>query len=185
MRKQSWEEGIVVGMSGEGVLPISNLTLANVSRLGITVSGNGGPMDYKAAANFLALGAKTVQFCTIVMKYGYGVVDELHSGLSHLMQERGITSVHELIGYALPNPITGFMDLTPRKRISALHAELCQHCGNCTRCPYLAIELDGDKLPVTDPRRCIGCSICVQKCFAGALYMRDRTKRERTLLIEA
>ncbi len=183
--KPSWEEGIVVGMSGEGVLPISNLTLANVSRIGITVSGNGGPMDYKAAANFLALGAKTVQFCTIVMKYGYAIVDELHSGLSHLMQERGIGSVPELIGYALPDPITGFMDLTPRKRISALHPELCQHCGNCTRCPYLAIELDARKLPVTDPRRCIGCSICVQKCFSGALYMRTRSKRELALLHEA
>jgi NADPH-dependent glutamate synthase beta subunit-like oxidoreductase/dihydroorotate dehydrogenase/NAD-dependent dihydropyrimidine dehydrogenase PreA subunit len=183
--KTSWEEGIVVGMSGEGVLPISYLTLANVSRLGVTVSGNGGPMDYKAAANFLALGAKNVQFCTIVMKHGYGIVDELHSGLSHLMQERGITSVEELIGYALPNPITGFMELSPLKRISALDAELCEHCGNCTRCPYLAIELDAKKLPVTDPRLCIGCSICVQKCFSGALYMRNRTKRELSILNEA
>jgi len=182
--KKSWEEGVVVGMSGEGVLPISNLTLANVSRLGVTVSGNGGPMDYKAAANFLALGAKTVQFCTIVMKYGYGVVDDLHSGLSYLMQERGIKSVAELIGRALPNPITGFMELTSTKKISAVNPDLCQHCGNCTRCPYLAIELDSNKIPVTDPSRCIGCSICVQKCFSGALYMRKRTKHELMILKE-
>ena len=51
--KKSWEEGIVAGMSGEGVIPISNLTLAKVSNLGIAVSGNGGPMDYKTAADFL------------------------------------------------------------------------------------------------------------------------------------
>jgi dihydropyrimidine dehydrogenase (NAD+) subunit PreA len=183
--KKSWDEGIVVGMSGEGVIPISNLTLANVSRLGVTVSGNGGPMDYKTAANFLALGAKTIQFCTIVMKYGYGIVDDLHSGLSYLMQERGIKSVSELIGCALPAPITGFMELSPVKKVSAVHAELCQHCGNCTRCPYLAIELDSMKVPVTDPAHCIGCSICVQKCFSGALYMRKRTKKELMLLQEA
>jgi len=183
--KTKWEEGIVVGMSGEGVIPISNLTLANVSRLGVTVSGNGGPMDYKSAANFLALGAKTVQFCTIVMKYGYGIIDELNSGLSFLMKERGIRSVHELIGYALPDPITGFMELTPTKKISAVNEELCEHCGNCTRCPYFAIELDSRKIPVTDPSRCIGCSICVQKCFANALYMRPRTKKELSLLNEA
>jgi dihydropyrimidine dehydrogenase (NAD+) subunit PreA len=183
--KTSWEEGIVVGMSGEGVLPISNLTLANVSRLGVAVSGNGGPMDYKSAANFLALGARTVQFCTIVMKHGYGIVDELHSGLSYLMQERGINSVPELIGYALPNPITGFMELSPVKTISTVNAELCEHCGNCTRCPYLAIELDSKKVPVTDPACCIGCSICVQKCFSGALYMRQRTKQELAILNEA
>ena len=183
--KKSWEEGVVVGMSGEGVIPISNLTLANVSHLGVTVSGNGGPMDYKSAAHFLALGAKTVQFCTIVMKYGYGIVDELHSGLSYLMQERGIKSVNELIGRALPTPVTGFMELSPVKKISAVRAELCQHCGNCTRCPYLAIELDSKKVPVTDASRCIGCSICVQKCFSGALYMRKRTKHELSILNEA
>jgi dihydropyrimidine dehydrogenase (NAD+) subunit PreA len=183
--KASWEEGIVVGMSGEGVIPISNLTLANVSRLGVTVSGNGGPMDYKAAANFLALGARTVQFCTIVMKHGYGIIDDLHSGLSCLMQERGIKSVGDLIGSALPAPITGFMELSPVKKISAVHAELCQHCGNCVRCPYLAIKLDANKVPVTDPSLCIGCSICVQKCFSDALYMRKRTKRELAILNEA
>ncbi len=183
--KSSWEEGVVVGMSGEGVLPISNLTLANVSKLGVTVSGNGGPMDYKAAANFLALGARTVQFCTIAMKHGYGIVDDLHSGLSYMMLERGIKSVSELIGYALPVPITGFMNLPALKKVSAVHAELCQHCGNCTRCPYLAVEFDSKKVPVTDPARCIGCSICVQKCFSGALYMRKRTKQELSVLHEA
>ncbi|HPW55098.1 MAG: FAD-dependent oxidoreductase [Thermoanaerobaculaceae bacterium] len=182
--KTGWEEGIVVGMSGEGVIPISNLTLANVSRLGVVVSGNGGPMDYKAAANFLALGARTVQLCTVVMKYGYEVVRELHSGLSYLLAERGIGSVAELIGRALPNPITGFMELPATKPISAVHEKLCHHCGNCTRCPYLAITLDERKVPRTDAERCIGCSICAQKCFAGALYMRERTADELAALKE-
>ena len=183
--KKSWEEGVVVGMSGEGVIPISNLTLANVSKLGVIVSGNGGPMDYKAAAHFLALGAKTVQFCTIVMKYGYGIVEDLHSGLSHLMEERGYRSVRELIGCALPNPVTGFMELSSAKKISSVHREICEHCGNCTRCPYQAVTLDQDKVPETDASKCIGCSICVQKCFSGALYMRERTKKEAALLQEA
>ncbi|MFA6318344.1 MAG: FAD-dependent oxidoreductase [Elusimicrobiota bacterium] len=183
--KKSWDEGVVIGLSGEGVIPISNLTLANVSKLGVTVSGNGGPMDYKAAADFLALGAKTVQFCTVVMKHGYGVVDDFHSGLSHLLQARGMKSVSELVGASLPNPVTGFMELSPVKKVSDVHPELCQHCGNCTRCPYLAIELDKDKVPETDPSKCIGCSICSQKCFAGALFMRERTKKELELLQEA
>jgi len=73
------------------------------------------------------------------------------------------------------------MDLTPVKKISAVHAELCEHCGNCTRCPYLAIKL----VPETDPSRCTGCSICVQKCFAQALYLRDRTAQETAMLCEA
>jgi len=183
--KETWEEGVVIGLSGEGVIPISNLTLANVSKLGIVVSGNGGPMDYKSAADFLALGAETVQFCTIAMKYGYGIIDELHSGLSYLLKERGLNSVKELIGRALPNPVTGFMELTSLKKISDVNKELCEHCGNCTRCPYQAIELSGKKIPVTDASKCIGCSICVQKCFSGALFMRDRTEKELEVLCEA
>jgi dihydroorotate dehydrogenase/thioredoxin reductase/Pyruvate/2-oxoacid:ferredoxin oxidoreductase delta subunit len=177
-----WEEGVVIGMSGEGVLPISNLTLAKVSGTGIAVSGNGGPMDYKAAANFLALGAQTVQFCTIVMKYGLGIVDELHSGLSFLMEERGFKSVRELIGSALPNPITDFMALSATKKLPQVVAELCEHCGNCTRCPYQAIVLNGRKVPLFDPALCIGCSLCAQKCFAGAISMRPRTARELAAL---
>ncbi|MCD6310491.1 MAG: FAD-dependent oxidoreductase [Candidatus Eremiobacteraeota bacterium] len=183
-KKEKWEEGIIVGMSGDGVTPISYLTLANVSSLGITVSGNAGPMDYKAAANFLALGVKTVQFCTIVLKYGYGIINELHSGLSHLMAQKGIKSVKELIGIALPNPVTDFMALSDVKKISACVEELCLSCGNCTRCPYQAITLNEDKHPVTDPEKCIGCSICVQKCLSGALYMRERTPEEAKALKE-
>ena len=44
--------------------------------------------------------------------------------------------------------------------------------------PYMAITLNEDKIPVTDATKCIGCSICVQKCFSGALFMRERTKEE-------
>ena len=183
-KKEAWEEGIVVGMSGDGVLPISYLTLSSVGHLGVAVSGNGGPMNYKAAADFLALGAKTVQFCTIAMKYGYGIYDEICSGVSHLMEARGIKSVDELIGIAYPNAVTDFMALTAVKKISDREKELCMQCGNCTRCPYLAVTLDDEKYPVTDASKCIGCSICVQKCFSGALFMRERTSEEAAVLKE-
>ena len=180
-----WDAGVVIGMSGEGVLPISNLTLAKVSALGITVSGNGGAMTYRDAANFLALGAETVQFCTAVMKYGLGYVDELHSGLSHLLADRGFRSVRELIGSARPEPITAFDALPARKKLPQVVAALCQHCGNCTRCPYLAVTLDGRDVPVFDAARCVGCSLCAQKCFAGAIAMRPRTPAELAALAES
>jgi dihydropyrimidine dehydrogenase (NAD+) subunit PreT len=179
-----WDEGMIVGMSGEGVAPISNLTIAKVSKLDVPVSGNGGPMDYKAAAHFLALGARSVQFCTIVMKYGFGIINELNQGLSHLLEEKGLKSVEELIGIALPDPVTGFMDLSPVKKIPESDAELCMHCGNCLRCGYLAISLNKDKIPEIDVSKCIGCSLCVKKCFSGALKMRNRTPAERKVTPE-
>ncbi len=183
-KPSDWDEGIVYGMSGAGVAPISNLTLASVAPLGVVVSGNGGPMDYYAAAHFLALGARSVQFCTVAEKYGIGIINELTSGLSHLMKSKGIASVEQLIGYALPNAVTEFMDIPAQKRISDVNASLCMHCGNCTRCPYLAIQLTSEGTPETDPSRCVGCSLCVQKCFSGALLMRDRTAEETLLLKE-
>ncbi len=181
---RSWDEGVIVGMSGEGVTPISYLTLSQAVPEGIEISGNGGPMNYKAAMDFLALGVKTVQFCTIVMKHGYGILHDLESGTSFLMQERGIHAMKELIGISQPNPITDFMALSPVKNISEANFPLCVSCGNCARCPYLAISLDDAGLPHTDPARCIGCSICALKCFAGAINMRVRSAEELSLLIE-
>ena len=177
-----WEEGVVVGMSGEGVTPISNLTLAQAVPEGIEISGNAGPMTYKAAMDFLALGVKTVQFCTIATKYGYGIVRELESGTSYLMEERGLRSISELIGIAQPHPITDFMALSPIKKISDIEMSICVRCGNCARCPYLAISVDENDHLHTDASKCIGCSICALKCFVGAISMRARTPAELAAL---
>eukprot|EP01029_Cantina_marsupialis_P013621 TRINITY_DN3019_c0_g1_i5.p1 TRINITY_DN3019_c0_g1~~TRINITY_DN3019_c0_g1_i5.p1 ORF type:complete len:2202 (+),score=790.89 TRINITY_DN3019_c0_g1_i5:653-6607(+) len=179
-----WEKGIVYGMAGKGVLPISYLTLASVAHLGLEISGNGGVMDYKGAANFLALGTNTVQFCTLPTKYGEGIIDELNSGLAHLMKARGIKTVKELRGIANPNPIADFMDLTPLKKISALEKTSdCIRCGNCSRCPYDAIELSDDienyGMPIRfDASKCVGCSWCVLNCPGKCLTMRERSAEE-------
>ena len=182
---EKWDQGVIYGMSGKGVLPMSFNTLADASSFGVTISGNGGVMSYLDAANFLALGARTVQVCTVVMKYGLNVIDELNCGLSFFMQERGISSVSQLIGKALPEPVTGFVDLSATKKVSALTEDLCTSCGNCVRgCGYQALSLNGTGKPLTDPSRCIGCSICAKTCFAGALFMRERTKEETIALVE-
>ena len=115
---RKWDEGLVIGMSGSAVLPISNLTLAKVADMGVYVSGNGGAITYRDAANFMALGAQSVQFCTAVMKFGLGYVDELHSGLSFLLAERGLNSVADLIGAALPTPNHGFWGTITREKTS-------------------------------------------------------------------
>ncbi len=179
-----WEEGVIVGMSGEGVTPISDLTLSQAVPEGIEISGNGGPMNYKAAMDFLALGVKTVQFCTLPTKYGYGVINEIEAGTAFLMQERGIKSMRELIEITQPHPVTDFMALTPIKKLSTFNYDLCVSCGNCVRCPYLAINLDDKRLPFSDPSLCIGCSLCAQKCLVGAITMRDRTPQELAMLRE-
>lgn len=173
-----WQEGVIVGLSGDGVTPISNLTLSKAASMKLHISANGGPMDYLSAANFLAMGTQTVQFCTIVMKHGYHIIDELKGGLSYLLAEKKMSSLKELIGCALPNVVTDFMDLPAKKLMPDVLEELCTHCGNCTRCSYMALSFDENKIPRTDYSRCVGCSICVQKCFTQALYMRERQEFE-------
>jgi dihydropyrimidine dehydrogenase (NAD+) subunit PreA len=172
-------------MSGAGVLPITALAIAKAAPVGVPISANGGVMDAHDAAHLLALGATTVQLCTAVLRYGVDVVGDLHSGLSHLLEARGLGSVAELVGRALPDAITPFEELSADKGISTADTELCIHCGNCTRCPYLAISLDAHKVPVTDPARCIGCSLCALRCPSGALAMRARTADEAAALVEA
>jgi heterodisulfide reductase subunit A-like polyferredoxin len=100
------------------------------------------------------------------------------------MQERGIGSMKELIGITQPHPITDFMSLTPVKKVSDFDYHLCTSCGNCARCPYLAIHLDAEGHPHSDPALCIGCSICAKKCFTGAITMRTRTPEEIAMLVE-
>jgi DEAD/DEAH box helicase domain-containing protein len=121
----------------------------------------------------------------VVAVYNPPVVNrELGIRESSVNAARGIGSVRELIGAALPNPVTDFMALSAQKRISSCDQELCVHCGNCGRCSYLAIAPGPDGFPVTNPERCVGCSICVQKCISGALAMRERTAAELAALRE-
>jgi NADPH-dependent glutamate synthase beta subunit-like oxidoreductase/dihydroorotate dehydrogenase/Pyruvate/2-oxoacid:ferredoxin oxidoreductase delta subunit len=182
--RSAWDEGIVVGMSGAGIAPITYLILANVARWGLVVSANGGAMDYAAVAHMLALGARSVQVCSVIMEHGVGIVHDLHSGLSHLLRARGLASVTELVGRALPDVITPFEALSAVKPIATLDRQFCVQCGNCSRCPYLAVGLDDEGFPVTDPARCIGCSFCAQRCISGALSMRERTADELAALVE-
>jgi dihydropyrimidine dehydrogenase (NAD+) subunit PreA len=125
--KKEWQDGIMVGMSGHAVKYISNLTLAKASSLGVTISGNGGVMNYKDAAHFLALGCGTVQICTAVMKKGIHYISHLEGGLKYYMKEKQIKNINELIGIALPSPILDFMDISPVKRISSVNPDLCEH----------------------------------------------------------
>jgi len=174
--------GVVMGMSGLGILPISYLNLANVSQVSgwkLPISGNGGVTHHSHAANFLALGCQNVQLCTYPTVEGLGVITHLTEGLSHLLAQRGIKNVKELVGCALPDPIRDFMDMPGKKRMSSCSVSLCIKCGNCVRCPYDAISLDRDTgYPVVNASKCIGCGFCVLQCPAKALAMRERTYDE-------
>ena len=170
-------KAVVVGLSGSGVTPLSYLALSKISESNITISGNGGVMDSKSAAHFLALGCSMIQICTMAEQYGLGVVSHLEEGLSHLLQEHGYQNAQELVGDAKKDPIADFLVLPPAPQaISSLtFPDLCVQCGNCHRCPYGAIHDDPSTgMPSIDPELCVGCGMCALKCPTDALSMVQR-----------
>jgi Pyruvate/2-oxoacid:ferredoxin oxidoreductase delta subunit len=134
---------------------------------GALLSAGGGPMDHVAAATLLAAGARTVQCSAIVMKRGLGVVNELRSGLSYYLAERGLRTVGELSGrnVMLTGPHVEAASWT-------VNAALCTGCGNCTRCPTGAVALDTRGVAQVDLARCTGCGLCVEQCLTGAIALR-------------
>eukprot|EP00768_Dysnectes_brevis_P006198 gnl/Dysnectes_brevis/478_a531_3237.p1 GENE.gnl/Dysnectes_brevis/478_a531_3237~~gnl/Dysnectes_brevis/478_a531_3237.p1 ORF type:complete len:796 (-),score=305.95 gnl/Dysnectes_brevis/478_a531_3237:79-2466(-) len=169
-----WDDAMVVGMSGAGVKAISNLTLASVADIPIHISGNGGVVDYRGAADFLALGVETVQICALAEERGVRIVEDLNAGLSHFMAGNGFESISDMIGAAKigGHPICDFETLPAHKKVAKLtKPRQCVACLTCVDCPYQAIS----GMPIRiDPLKCIGCSLCTLRCPGSCLEMVDR-----------
>src|SRR3546814_11562930 len=69
----------------------------------IPISGIGGIESWRDAAEFIALGAGSVQVCTAAMHYGFRIVDDMIDGLGRWMDEKGYARVSDFQGLAVPN----------------------------------------------------------------------------------
>jgi dihydroorotate dehydrogenase subfamily 1 len=87
-----------------------------------TLSAIGGIETGEDAAQFLLLGANTVQVCTGVMIHGYKLIHELKAGLLNFMEKHKFKSVNDFCGASLPY-FTTHADLVARqsaaKRVTA------------------------------------------------------------------
>ncbi len=95
------------GYCGTAVRPIALNMVAEIARdpqtAGLPISGIGGVHTWHDAAEFIALGAGTVQVCTAAMVYGFRIVQDMCDGLSNFMDEQGYTSVAQMVGKAVPS----------------------------------------------------------------------------------
>src|SRR3982751_308620 len=82
---------------------------------GVTISGMGGIETGQDAAQFMLLGATTVQVCTGAMLQGYEVITQLCEQLCEVMKNHGMDKVRELCGRSLPY-FTTHHDLVDRQR---------------------------------------------------------------------
>ncbi len=130
------------GYCGPAVKPIALHmvgALARDPRITIPISGIGGASDWRDAAEFMALGATSVQVCTAVMRGGYRIVEDLVDGLNNYLDDKGFASVSDLIGQAVPR-FTEWGDL----------------------------DLNYNVIAKIDAETCIGCQLCYIACLDGA-----------------
>jgi len=96
------------GYSSRAVKPIALRMCMEIAQLikkdfpGRTLSGMGGVETGEDAAQFILLGSDTVQVCTGVMKFGYGMVKGLCDELQAFMDKKGFNTIEEFKGLSLP-----------------------------------------------------------------------------------
>jgi dihydropyrimidine dehydrogenase (NAD+) subunit PreA len=194
------------GYCGPAVKPIALHMVAQLAqdpRVKVPISGIGGISTWRDAAEFIALGSTSVQVCTAVMHKGFRIVEDMIEGLSAYLDEKGMKSVSELRGKALPAYVDwGDLDLN-YKVVAHVDADLCIGCNLCyVACRDTAVHCihnAGDALKpghvaptreaaialsaakkthVTwvDETECIGCNLCSHVCpVKGCITMKDVT----------
>ncbi len=187
------------GYCGPAVKPIAMNMLKNCAQhpgVGIPISGIGGIENWRDAVEFILLGATSVQVCTAVMHYGFGIIREMLVGLNQYMDEKGFRTLDDFRGKALPN-IMHWEDLNLKYKVVAnIHQEKCIGCQLCyTACEdgaHQAISLSADpanRIPNIIEENCVGCNLCSLVCPVEGCITMDRrdsgkevlTWKERTL----
>lgn len=108
------------GYSCRAVMPIALRMVMELGRLirdeypDRTLSGIGGIETGHDAAQFILLGADTVQVCTGVMKFGYRIVQSMSEQLLAFMEQHGFETLSDFKGHSLPY-FTTHADLVKRQ----------------------------------------------------------------------
>ncbi|WP_376872001.1 NAD-dependent dihydropyrimidine dehydrogenase subunit PreA [Albirhodobacter sp. R86504] len=169
------------GYCGPAVKPIALNMVAEIARSqntrGLPISGIGGVTTWRDAAEFMALGAGNVQVCTAAMTYGFKVVEEMISGLSDYMDQKGFTSTQELVGRAVPN-VTDWQYLNLNYTTKAvINQDDCIKCGRCyAACEdtsHQAIDMSADRVFTVKDEECVACNLCVNVCPVDCISMEE------------
>jgi len=172
------------GYCGPAVKPIALNMLKNCAQhpgVGIPISGIGGIENWRDAVEYFLLGATSVQVCTAVMHYGFGIIRELIAGLERYMDEKGFKSIEDFRGKALPN-VLHWEDLNLKYKVVAhIHEDKCIECQLCyTACEdgaHQAIGLPDDpenRIPFIIEENCVGCNLCSLVCPVEGCITMDR-----------
>ncbi len=181
------------GYCGPAVKPIALNMVKNCAQhpdVNLPISGIGGVENWRDAVEFILLGATTVQVCTAVMHFGFGIIREILPGIERYMDEKGFTTIEDFRGKALPN-IKHWEDLNLKYKVVAnINESKCIGCQLCyTACEdgaHQAIALSSDpanRIPSIIDENCVGCNLCslvcpVEECIT--MERRDDGKQHLT-----
>ena len=160
------------GYCGPAVKPIAMSMVSEIARgpetAGLPISGIGGVTTWRDAAEYIALGCGNVQVCTAAMTYGFKVVQEMISGLSQWMDEKGHSSIQDFMGAAIPNTTDWqYLDLNYVAK-AVINQDDCISCGRCfAACEdtsHQAIVMSEDRKFSVIDAECVACNLCVKVC---------------------
>ena len=162
------------GYCGPAVRPIALNMVAEIARdeltRGLPISAIGGIGTWRDAAEFIALGAGSVQVCTAAMHYGFRIVLDMVEGLSNWMDDKGYRRLDDFIGRAVPK-VTDWKLLNLNYQIRArIDQDKCIQCGLChiacedTAHQAITRERDGKRHFEVVEEECVGCNLCLHVC---------------------
>ena len=162
------------GYCGPAVKPIALNMVGEIARdpetANLPISGIGGITTWRDAAEYMALGCGNVQVCTAAMTYGFKIVQEMISGLSDWMDEKGYKTIEDFRGLASPN-VTDWQYLNLNYITKAkINEDLCIECGRChiacedTSHQAITNMVDGKRKFEVIDEECVGCNLCVNVC---------------------
>jgi dihydropyrimidine dehydrogenase (NAD+) subunit PreA len=172
------------GYCGPAVKPIAlNMVHACAAdpQVGLPISGIGGIGSWRDAAEFVALGSTSLQVCTAIMHYGFRIVEDMKDGLSAYLDSKGMRSLADLRGRAVPQ-VGDWQQLDLHyQRVARIDYEKCIGCNLC----HIACEdgahqcidlvdstpyglgpgrMPGKPVPKVREGDCVGCNLCSIVC---------------------
>jgi dihydropyrimidine dehydrogenase (NAD+) subunit PreA len=168
-------QGTHGGYCGPAVKPIALRMVAEIARdpetQSLPISGVGGVATWRDAAEFISLGASTVQVCTAAMHYGFKIVEDMIDGLANWMDEKGYADLAALRGRAARNFVRWEELNLDYTLIARIDQELCIRCGLChIACEDTAHQAiaahreNGTRRYEVVDAECVGCNLCQLVC---------------------